>query len=183
MKKDIKNIPASIRARLQNIARETNRPFSEVLQYYAMERLLYRFSKSQYAGNFILKGALMFTVWNIPQRRTTLDIDFLARVDNKTTTIEKVVKDFCKVKVMPDGLVFDPGTIKGQRIKEDADYEGVRVKFVGFLERSRVSMQIDVGFGDVIYPRPKMIDYPVILDLPKPRRNVGFFIARIFHCC
>ena len=169
MKSDIKNIQASIRARLQNIARESNRPFAEVLQYYAMERLLYRFSKSHYAGNFILKGALMFTVWNIPRRRTTLDIDFLARLDNKTTTIEKVVKDLCKVKVMPDGLVFDPGTVKGQRIKEDADYEGVRVKFVGFLERSRVPMQLDVGFGDVVYPRPKMIDYPVILDLPKPR--------------
>jgi predicted nucleotidyltransferase component of viral defense system len=169
VKRAIKNIQASIRARLQNIARETNRPFAEVLQYYAMERFLYRFSKSQYAGNFILKGALMFTVWNIPQRRTTLDIDFLARLDNKTITIEKVVKDLCKVKVMANGLVFDPGAVRGQRIKEDADYEGVRVKFVGFLERSRVPMQIDVGFGDVIYPRPKMIDYPVILDLPKPR--------------
>jgi hypothetical protein len=80
MKKDIKNIQASIRARLQNIARQTNRPFAEVLQYYAMERFLYRFSKSQYAGKFILKGALMFTVWDIPQRRTTLDIDFSARL-------------------------------------------------------------------------------------------------------
>jgi len=168
MKEDIKNIPASIRARLQNIARETYRPFAEVLQYYAMERFLYRFSKSHYAGEFILKGALMFAVWNIPRRRTTLDIDFSARLYN-TNTIEKTVKDLCKLKVPPDGLVFDPETVRGQRIREDADYEGVRVKFVGFLERSRVPMQIDVGFGDVIYPRPKMIDYPVMLDLPEPR--------------
>ena len=68
----------------------------------------------------------------------------------------------------PDGLVFDSKTVKGQKTKEDADYEGVRVKFRGFLERSRMAMQIDVGFGDIIYPRPKVIDYPVILDFPKP---------------
>jgi hypothetical protein len=107
MKKNVKNIQVSIRVRLQNIARETNRPFAEVLQYYATERMLYRFSKSQYAGKFILKGALMFTVWNVPQRRTTLDIDLLARFDNQISSIEKVIKDTCKVTVVSDGLVFD----------------------------------------------------------------------------
>lgn len=168
MKSDVVNIPASVRARLQNIAKETSRPFAEVLQYYGMERLLYRFSKSPYTAKFILKGALMFTAWNIPQRRTTLDIDFSARFDNQINGIEKVIKDICKVAVISDGLVFDPETVKGQRIKEDADYEDVRVKFVGFLERSRIPMQIDIGFGDVIHPKPKTIDYPVILDLPKP---------------
>lgn len=168
MKKDIINMPASIRARLQNKAKETNRPFAEILQYYSMERFLYRFSKSQYANQFILKGALMFTAWNIPQRRTTLDIDFLARFDNQIGSIEKVIKDICKVKVVSDGLVFNSETVKGMRIKEDADYEGVRVKFVGFLERARVTMQMDIGFGDTVYPRPKIFDYPVILDLPKP---------------
>ena len=168
MKKDIKNVQASIRARLQNKAKETNRPFSEVLQYYGMERFLYRFSRSQYADKFILKGALMFTVWRVPERRTTLDIDFLARFDNQIASIEKVIKAICKIPVVSDGLAFDPETIKGQRIKEDADYEGVRVKFRGFLERSRIPMQVDVGFGDAIYPKPKVIDYPVILDLPKP---------------
>lgn len=83
MKKDIKNIQASIRARLQNKARETNRPFSEILQYYGMERFLYRVSRSKYADKFILKGALMFTVWQVPERRTTLDIDFSAHYDNR----------------------------------------------------------------------------------------------------
>ncbi|MDO8747674.1 MAG: nucleotidyl transferase AbiEii/AbiGii toxin family protein [Candidatus Omnitrophota bacterium] len=70
--------------------------------------------------------------------------------------------------VSPDGLIFDAATIKGQKIKEDADYEGVRVKFIGFLERSRIPMQLDVGFGDTIYPEAEIIDYPVILDFPKP---------------
>ena len=168
MKKDIKDIQSSIRARLKNKTRETNRSFSEILQYYGMERFLYRFSRSKYADKFILKGALMFTVWQVPERRTTLDIDFSARFDNQIASIEKVIKDVCKVPVVPDGLTFDTETVRGQKIKEDVDYEGVRVKFRGFLERSRIAMQIDVGFGDIIYPGPKTIDYPVILDLPKP---------------
>lgn len=168
MKKDIKNIPASIRAQLQNKAKESNRPFSEILQYYGMERFLYRFSRSQYTDKFTLKGALMFNVWQVPERRTTLDIDFLARFDNQITSIEKVIKDVCNVSVVSDGLNFDPETIKGQRVKEDADYEGVRIKFLGYLERSRIPMQIDVGFGDIIYPKSEVINYPAILNLPKP---------------
>ncbi len=168
MKDQVMNIEASIRARLQNKAKETNRPFSEVLQYYGMERFLYRFSRSPYAGKFILKGALLFTVWDLPQRRTTLDIDFLARYENQIAKIESVIKDVCAVLVVADGLVFDPKTVIGRRIKEDADYEGVRIKFTGFLERSRISMQVDVGFGDVIYPGSRALDYPVILDLPQP---------------
>ncbi len=178
MKEKLKNIPASVRARLQNKARETNRPFSEILQYYGMERFLYRFSRSKYADTFILKGALMFIVWQIPERRTTLDIDFLARYDNQTTAIEKVIKDVCRVPVIPDGLVFDSETVKGRKIKEDADYEGVRVKFHGFMERSRIPMQIDVGFGDVIYPKPKKIDYPVLLDFPEPHLK-GYTIESV----
>ncbi len=168
MKKDIKNLQASVKDRLLNIAKETNCPFLEILQHYGMERFLYRFSCSKYKDKFILKGALMFTVWQISERRTTLDIDFLANYDNQVVTIEKVIKDICNVSVIPDGLIFDAETVKGQRIKEEMEYEGVRVKFIGLLGRSRIPMQIDVGFGDIIYPSPKAIDYPVILDFPKP---------------
>ena len=171
MKKEVKNIEASIKARLKNKAQETNRPFAEVMQYYGMERFLYRFSKSKYADKFVLKGALLFAVWQIPDRRTTLDIDFLARFDNEVATIERVMKDVCDTSVDPDGLKFDPQTVKGMKIKEDADYEGVRIKFTGFLDRAEIPMQIDVGFGDIVYPKTKAIDYPVILDFPKPHLN------------
>lgn len=169
MKKPVINIPASVRGHLQNKARETNRSFSELLQYYGMERFLYRLSRSPYADKFVLKGALMFIAWQVQDRRATLDIDFLARYSNRIEDIEKVIKDVCGEPVAPDGLVFDPKTVTGRRIREDADYEGVRIKFTGFLERSRIPMQIDIGFGDIIYPRPKVIEYPVILDLPSPR--------------
>lgn len=168
MKEDIKNIAASVRDRLKNTAKMSSRPFGEVLQYYGMERFLYRFSQSSHKDKFILKGALMFAVWDVPDRRTTLDIDFLARYDNRVESFEKIMKDVCQISVSDDALIFDPQTVTGQKIKEDADYEGVRIKFVGFLERSRIPMQIDIGFGDVVYPKPKSIDYPVMLDFPKP---------------
>ena len=116
MKKGIKNIPASIRGRLQNIAKETGRPFSEILQYYGMERFLYRFSRSEYADKFILKGALMFAVWRVPERRTTLDIDFLAYCNNQVKIIEKIIRDVCEVPVISDGLIFDSATVKGKKI-------------------------------------------------------------------
>ena len=168
MKKEIKNIEASVRAKLTNKAEETHRPFSEILQYYAMERFLYRLSQTDHVDKFILKGALMFTVWQVPLRRTTMDIDLLGRLENQIPKIESIIKDACRQNVAADGLLFDVATVKCQKIKEGADYEGVRVKLMGFLEKARISMQIDVGFGDAIYPKPKMIDYPVILDFPKP---------------
>ena len=168
MKQNIVNMAASVRGRLQNTARKSHRPFAEILQYYGMERFLFRLSKSQYSQHFILKGALMFTAWGIPQRRATLDIDLLANYDNAVAGMEKVIKGICKAKVPDDGLVFDPTSISGRRIKEDADYEGVRVRFAGFLERARIPMQIDIAFGDVVYPKARVTEFPTILDFPKP---------------
>jgi len=178
MKKDIINLQASIRDRIKNKAKETNRQISEVMQYYAMERFLYRLSQSQYANKFVLKGALMFTVWQVPDRRATLDIDFLARHDNQIESIAKVIKEVCRETVAPDGLNFDPETVSGKRIRENADYSGVRINFICFLERSRIPMQIDVGFGDLVYPKPLNINYPVILDLPGPRLK-GYTIESV----
>lgn len=168
MKKVITNIQASVRDRLRNKAKATNHSFAEILQFYGMERFLYRFSRSKYADKFVLKGALLFTVWQVPERRTTLDIDFLAHYDNQVASIEMAMKDICNISVESDGLTFDVNTVKGRKIQEDADYEGVRINFIGFLERSQIPMQIDVGFSDAIFPKPKIIDYPVLLDFPKP---------------
>lgn len=99
MKKDITNIQASIKVKLQNKAKETNRPFAEVLQYFGIERFLYRFSCSEYVNKFILKGALMLVAWHIPERRSTLDIGLLARFNNQTMSIEKIIKDVCTVNL------------------------------------------------------------------------------------
>jgi hypothetical protein len=167
-KPEIKDLAASVRARLLNKARETNRPFQELLQYYAMERFLYRLSRSPHADIFILKGALMLIVWQAPQSRPTLDIDLLGKTNNDVNSMVDAIKSICVQEVEPDGLEFDISDIKGERIKEEAEYEGVRVKFRAYLNHARISMQIDIGFGDEVTPGPMAVDYPTILDFPRP---------------
>lgn len=128
MKRPLKNMAASVRQRLLNKARETNRPFNELLQYFVMERFLYRLSKSPHAQKFVLKSGLMLTVWEAPISRPTMDIDLLGRTDNSIDAMIAVAKDVCLQDVEPDGLAFDPTTVEGERITEDADYEGVRLR-------------------------------------------------------
>ena len=169
MAKGITNLPASVHQKLLNKATQTDRPFNELLQYFAMERFLYRLSKTPHAGKFVLKGALMFTVWGAPASRPTKDIDLLGRTGNDVDEIVKVMKDACNVEVEPDGMSFDDKSVGGGPIAEDADYQGVRVTLRGALGNARVSLQIDIGFGDVISPRPTRISYPTILDFPAPK--------------
>jgi len=163
------DVAASVRGRLENQAKATDRPFAEVLQYFAMERFLYRLARSPHAEKFVLKGALMLVAWRAPEFRPTRDIDFLAKMPNDVDSVTSTIRDVCGQAVEDDGLVFDAGSVQGKLIKEDADYEGVRVTFLGHLKRSRASMQIDVDFGDVIVPGPSLSDYPTILDFAAPR--------------
>jgi hypothetical protein len=102
-----KNLAASVRQRLTNKAKETNRPFQELLQYFAMERFLYRLAQSRHAAKFILKGALMFTAWSGKSSRPTKDIDLLAHMDNAVEAVEEVIREVCGQVVEADGLVFD----------------------------------------------------------------------------
>ncbi|MBS3917622.1 MAG: nucleotidyl transferase AbiEii/AbiGii toxin family protein [Deltaproteobacteria bacterium] len=149
-------------------ARETRRPFSELLQYFAMERFLYRLSKSRYADNFVLKGALMLTVWEAPLTRPTMDIDLLGRIYNSIATIVELTREICRQGVEPDGIDFDIAKVEAERIAEDADYEGIRVRFRGSLDTARIVMQLDIGFGDIVIPSPEPASYPTLLDLPAP---------------
>lgn len=168
MAKSIANLPASVHQRLLNKAKESSRPFNELLQYFAIERFIYRLSKSPHADQFILKGALMFSAWCGPGSRPTMDIDLLGKIDNQLDTITTVLKDACLTKVDPDGMSFDAETVEAVRITEDAEYEGVRVRVRGSLGKIRVSIQIDIGFGDVIVPNASTVLYPAILDFPAP---------------
>ncbi|MEA1928069.1 MAG: nucleotidyl transferase AbiEii/AbiGii toxin family protein, partial [Candidatus Auribacterota bacterium] len=122
--KPLKNIPASVRQRLLNRARSDQRPFNELLQYYAMERFLYRLSQSAHADQFILKGALMLRVWRSPELRPTMDIDLLGRTNAEEANLVAQIRDILAVDVEEDGLVFNVDSIKTERITEDADYEG-----------------------------------------------------------
>lgn len=165
----LKDVAASIRRRLSNAAQASGRPFQELVQYFAMERFLYRLSHSKHADRFVLKGALMLTVWRVSSSRPTKDIDLLGRMPNNIEAVANAIRDACVQQVDPDGLTFDSDTVEGRVIKEDADYEGVRVTFRGSLQNMPLAMQIDVGFGDVVFPQPTLAEYPTILDHDPPK--------------
>ncbi len=134
-----------------------------------MERFLHRLSISEHAERFVLKGALLLRVWEAPAVRPTMDIDLLGRTSNDPTALTRIIQDICRQSVAPDGLEFDAESTVAQTIAEEADYEGVRLRFRGNLGTAKITMQIDVGFGDVITPGPSLADYPTLLGDPAPR--------------
>jgi hypothetical protein len=164
----VTNISASIRQRLLNLARTRNEDFGLLLTKYALERILYRISQSKYRTVFVLKGALLFELWTEQAHRPTRDADFLSQGENDPVRLEEAFKQVCTTPVADDGLLFDPQSVTAQRIKEDADYEGVRVNFLGFLAKARILMQIDIGFGDAITPHAVKSTFPAMLNGPAP---------------
>ncbi|HRX49263.1 MAG TPA: nucleotidyl transferase AbiEii/AbiGii toxin family protein [Spirochaetota bacterium] len=164
------DLSKSVHQKLMNKAKEANRPFNELLQYYAMERFLYRLSSSRYSDRFILKGALMFILWDIPgmQTRPTRDIDLLGIIDNDLESMKVVFSEISKVPVVDDGIQFNPDDIDITAITEEADYRGTRIKIKGNLGNAKLSLQIDIGFGDIVLPEPVKLKYPSILSFPAP---------------
>ena len=169
-RKQVKNVPASIRQKLLNISRKDNRPFNELVQYYAMERFLYRLSHSDYTDSFILKGALALQVRKVEKFRPTMDIDISQKRNDEISEIIKQIKNILSVKVEKDGLIFDPQSIRLEDIKRDTPDKGARILFLGTLDSININMQIDISFRDVIFPEPKeKMTFPCILDFPAPK--------------
>lgn len=166
MKKPVKNIAASVHQRLLNKARETKRPFQELLQYYAMERFLFRLSKSKHAREFVLKGAFMLRAWDFPATRPTKDLDFSGKFRNDPDTVIPMITDICRTKVKPDGIVFDDAAISADEIIADAEYVGLKILIRGLMGETRISLQLDIGFSGAAIPSPKIKELPSILDLP-----------------
>ncbi|HNT28191.1 MAG TPA: nucleotidyl transferase AbiEii/AbiGii toxin family protein [bacterium] len=166
--KPITNLAASVRQRLLNKAREGNRSFQEIAQSYLMERFLYRLSRSSQKENFVLKGALMLRVWQAPEARATMDIDLLGRVSNEEAATAAAIRKVLASEVEPDGLEFSAVDMVIERITEGAEYRGLRVQIPALLDTMRLHLQIDIGFGDPIYPPPQKENFPTILDLPAP---------------
>jgi predicted nucleotidyltransferase component of viral defense system len=163
------NLPASVHQRLLNRARETHQRFNDLLQHFAMERFLYRLSRSEYADCFVLKGALMLTVWHAPQSRPTMDIDLLGLTNNSVEEMVTLIQAICQQEVEPDGIAFEAATVVDEQIAEEAEYEGVRLRFKGSLGNAKLTMQVDIGFGDVMTPPAEVVEYPTLLDFPAPR--------------
>jgi Nucleotidyl transferase AbiEii toxin, Type IV TA system len=164
-----RNVAASVKQRLLNRARERSEEFNLLLHRFGAERLLYRLSRSEHGPEFVLKGAMLFCAWSEAPHRPTLDIDLLGRGTPDLPRLEAVFRSVCRVRVEMDGLEFLADSVRAGRIREDAKYEGVRVRLEARLGSARISLQIDVGFGDSIVPPPEQIDFPVLLDHPAPR--------------
>ena len=167
--KEIRNIPASVRQRLLNLARNQEVRFNVVLQRYAAERFLYRVSVSSEVDRFVLKGAALFRIWDGKEARPTRDIDFLAIWSEDRASIRSALEAICGIPCPEDGVVFDPTTIRIADIREEQPYGGLRMRVQGKLGSIRLPLQVDIGFGDVITPEPEERNYPTLLDLPAPR--------------
>ena len=163
------NVAASVRARLLNVAKAQGVDFNQVLVRFALERILYRLTQSKHADRFLLKGALLFTLWYDMPHRATRDADLLGFGASDLDSVAQVFRDVSAVAVY-DGIVFDPASVTVEEIRKEAGYGGVRVIIAGELAKARCKTQIDVGFGDVVTPAPVDSVYPVLLDdLPAPR--------------
>jgi predicted nucleotidyltransferase component of viral defense system len=167
----LKNLAASVRQRLLNLAKARGEDFTFVLQRYALERLLFRLGQSRHAQAFVLKGAMLFPLWSGGPHRATKDMDLLG---HGTPDLDRLVAVFREIVSTPaeDGLQFPPDTIRALAIREDAIYDGVRVTLMARLDAARLPLQVDVGFGDAVTPAPEEVEYPTLLDLPAPRIRV-----------
>jgi len=162
------NIAASIRDRLLNLSKKRGENYNYLLTLYVGERLLYRLSQSPYQQQYILKGATLFKVWNGEPHRATKDLDFLSFGNNEVKYIEKVFQEICLIECEQDGIIFLPESSKIQVIKEDQQYEGVRVEITGKLGTNLCKLQVDIGFGDAVTPDAQEKEIDTILDAPKP---------------
>lgn len=163
-----KNIAASVRQRLLELARRNGEDFQLVLTRYAIERLLYRLSASSYNDQFVLKGAMLFQLWSGGLHRATRDLDLLGQGPSIPARIAAIFKELCDLDVTEDGLRFLASSVDADVMKPDEEYQGIRVQLDCRLEKARIRVQIDVGFGDAVTPQPSKITFPVALDFPAP---------------
>lgn len=163
-RKEPKNVVASVLARLREKAKSSAAPFQQVLQQYAIERFLYRVSKSKHAQGVVLKGALLLKTINVPRARPTMDIDMLRRGKADQASLIALVEDCANLEVEADGLFFLADSIVTEEITKDSEYKGTRVLMDARMDNVRLRIQIDFGVGDVMVPGPRMIEYPAFLD-------------------
>lgn len=179
----IKNLAASVRQRLLNVAKQRGDEFGLILARYALERLLYRLSVSPHGERFLLKGALLFVMWGVDDHRPTRDADLLGFGDNDPAAIAAMFREICALP-SEDGIEFDLNSIAAASIAEEKVYAGVRVTMRAELAGARIPVQVDIGFGDAVTPEPEPVDYPVLLDALAPRLRAypaATVVAEKFH--
>ncbi|HOA62689.1 MAG TPA: nucleotidyl transferase AbiEii/AbiGii toxin family protein [Verrucomicrobiota bacterium] len=140
-----------------------------VFTRYGVERFLYRLSRSPYAEQFVLKGALLLLAWLGETLRPTRDADLLGYGELSDDALKGIFREVCAVEVEPDAVTFLSGTVEVQAIREEDAYGGRRVTLQARLGQARIRVQVDVGIGDAVVPDPQWLEYPSLLDLPRPR--------------
>lgn len=161
------NLAASARARLLTLSKATGQTFDLVLTRFALERLLYRLSRSQHVERFVLKGAMLLTTWFDDPMRPTRDIDLLGFGDPDSAAMLDVFRGIMNIEVA-DGIVFDVASLRIDRIREEDRYGGVRLRANASLAGARISVVVDIGFGDAFEPGLEDLVYPTLLDFPAP---------------
>ena len=162
----------SVKARLKTFAIKNGCTFQEALTYYGLERTIYRISVSKYAEHFVLKGGIfLYAIFECNYERATTDVDLLARrISNSSTEMKSVFQEIFSQDI-DDALAFDVDSITVDDITEFKEYHGLHISAVTYLDRTKIPVGIDIGFGDVIYPDAVKMAFPVILDMEPPRVN------------
>lgn len=155
----------SVKERLKNYAKKNNRIVQDVFTVYVLERTLYRISVSNYREKFTIKGGiLLYGLFKEDFTRATMDIDLLgAKISNEAENMKAVFEEIFS-KECDDPIVFRLDTLKVSNITEFKEYHGLNVSILAFLDRTRIPVSIDIGFGDIIYPKRVEMDYPTLLD-------------------
>jgi len=162
------NRAASVRAKLLNLSQERRQPYDLLLTRYVLERLLYRLSMTIYRERFVLKGAMLMSTWFDAPFRPTRDLDLLGFGDDAPASLLTAFRDICRVEV-DDGVQYDVEGLTVDRIRDETEYGGLRLKTYATIATARVRVTVDIGFGDAVEPEIAELDLPVLLDLPIPR--------------
>jgi predicted nucleotidyltransferase component of viral defense system len=161
-----RNLVRSVHQRLVNHARAGHEEAQAVFTRYGQERLLYRLAQSPHQERFVLEGAALFRLWEEDLHRPTLDLDLLAYGESAVDHLVAVFREVCVQPVEADGLLFPPERIRGEPIREDVEYRGVRLHLLAMLGGARIPLRVDAGFGDTVLPAPQWAVYPALLEMP-----------------
>jgi hypothetical protein len=168
MTEDKRNLPASVAARLLNLSRLTGDDYQTLLSNFCFERFLYRLGRSDIMDRFVLKGAMLLRLWSDQPYRATRDLDLLRRGDGSFDAIRRDIRTICVEAVEPDGVQFDADAIRIERIRAEDEYAGTRATVPARCATARLTLQIDMGLGDSVWPAPRLTAYPALLDFPAP---------------
>ena len=160
----------SVKAKLKNQAPKRGHMLQEELTAYGLERTIYRISISDYADKFTLKGGIfLYALFDGNFTRATTDIDLLAqKTSNEVESIKKIFKKIFSIEV-DDALRYDLDSLEVHSITEFKAYYGVNVSIAAYLDRTKISISIDIGFGDTVYPERILMDFPVLLEMEVPK--------------